>query len=132
MSPTDGSDASPVGSLSRTSYGYPVETMKVEHGGSAVGGSHIANNIGRKRLFGELSADAGTSSVSLVHERNMYPQCKIISQDFKKSNLTKNGLKTTQSLVSEVLDVKQRLHQIEMEMLKLHSKQLAMEKKDGK
>ncbi|KAL6285128.1 hypothetical protein ACE6H2_009518 [Prunus campanulata] len=56
----------------------------------------------------------------------MYPQCKIISQD------SKNGLKTTQSLVSEVLDVKQRLHQINMEMLKLHSKQLAMEKKDGK
>ncbi|BBG98642.1 RNA binding RRM/RBD/RNP motifs family protein, partial [Prunus dulcis] len=116
--------------LGQRSYGYPVETEKVEHGGSAVGKPHTANNIGRKRLFGELSTDPGTSSVSLVHERNMYPQCKNISQDFKKSNLTKNGLKTTQS--QEVLDVKQRLHQIEMEMSKLHSKQLAMEKKDGK
>ncbi|CAL9009396.1 unnamed protein product [Prunus brigantina] len=116
--------------LGQRSYGYTVETKKVEHGGSAVGKPHTANNIGRKRLFGELSTDPGTSSVSLVHERNMYPQCKIISQDFKKSNLTKNGLKTTQS--QEVLDVKQRLHQIEMEMSKLHSKQLAMEKKDGK
>ncbi|XP_034209312.1 uncharacterized protein LOC117622664 isoform X2 [Prunus dulcis] len=116
--------------LGQRSYGYPVETEKVEHGGSAVGKPHNANNIGRKRLFGELSTDPGTSSVSLVHERNMYPQCKNISQDFKKSNLTKNGLKTTQS--QEVLDVKQRLHQIEMEMSKLHSKQLAMEKKDGK
>ncbi|XP_016649464.1 PREDICTED: uncharacterized protein LOC103327493 [Prunus mume] len=116
--------------IGQRSYGYPVETKKVEHGGSAVGKPHTANNIGRKRLFGELSTDPGTSSVSLVHERNMYPQCKIISQDFKKSNLTKNGLKTTQS--QEVLDVKQRLHQIEMEMSKLHSNQLAMEKKDGK
>ncbi|BFG23938.1 hypothetical protein CerSpe_102130 [Prunus speciosa] len=116
--------------LGQRSYGYPVETKKVENGGSAVGKPHTANNIGRKRLFGELSTDPGTSSVSLVHERNMYPQCKNISQDFQKSNLTKNGLKTTQS--QEVLDVKQRLHQIGMEMSKLHSKQLAMEKKDGK
>ncbi|PQQ01290.1 uncharacterized protein Pyn_22725 [Prunus yedoensis var. nudiflora] len=116
--------------LGQRSYGYPVETKKVEHGGSAVGKPHTANNIGRKRLFGELSTDPGNSSVSLVHERNMYPQCKNSSQDFQKSNLTKNGLKTTQS--QEVLDVKQRLHQIGMEMSKLHSKQLAMEKKDGK
>ncbi|KAL6285159.1 hypothetical protein ACE6H2_009549 [Prunus campanulata] len=116
--------------LGQRSYGYPVETKKVEHGGSAMDKPHTANNIGRKRLFGELSTDPGTSSVSLVHERNMYPQCKNISQDFQKSNLTKNGLKTTQS--QEVLDVKQRLHQIGMEMSKLHSKQLAMEKKDGK
>ncbi|PQQ01256.1 uncharacterized protein Pyn_22691 [Prunus yedoensis var. nudiflora] len=45
--------------LGQRSYGYPVETKKVENGGTAVGKPHTANNIGRKRLFGELSTDPG-------------------------------------------------------------------------
>ncbi|KAL6285158.1 hypothetical protein ACE6H2_009548 [Prunus campanulata] len=46
--------------LGQRSYGFPVETKKVEHGGSAVGKPHTADNIGRKMLFGELSTDPDT------------------------------------------------------------------------
>ncbi|TQD79678.1 hypothetical protein C1H46_034752 [Malus baccata] len=113
-----------VPALGTRSYSHPVETRKLNRGGSAMGEPHSANNIGRKRLFGEIRAGPGTGSASLVHERNMDPQYKDISQNFKKPNLTKNGSRTTQKLASEVLEVKERLHQIEMEMSKLQSKQV--------
>ncbi|KAM1512925.1 hypothetical protein ACFX1Z_024423 [Malus domestica] len=113
-----------VPALGTRSYSHPVETRKPNRGGSAMGEPHSANNIGRKRLFGEIRAGPGTGSASLVHERNMDPQYKDISQNFKKPNLTKNGSRTTQKLASEVLEVKERLHQIEIEMSKLQSKQV--------
>lgn len=45
--------------------------------------------------------------------------------------MIKEDSKATPNLISEVLDVKQKLHKIELEMSKLQSKQVEMEK-DGK
>lgn len=45
--------------------------------------------------------------------------------------MIKEDSKATPNLISEVLDVKQKLHKIELEMSKLRSKQVEMEK-DGK
>ncbi|KAE8099837.1 hypothetical protein FH972_017786 [Carpinus fangiana] len=92
---------------------------------------HAVSNIGRKRHFGEVDAGLGSGPVPLVVERNVGLPCKENSQDFKKSNLTKDSKTTTPNLASEVLDVKQKLHQIEMEMSTLRSRQVKIEK-DGK
>ncbi|XP_050241444.1 uncharacterized protein LOC126690384 isoform X2 [Quercus robur] len=92
---------------------------------------HSVSNIKRKRHFGEISTGLGADSVPVVDERNLDLQCKENTQDFKNSNLTKDSKTTTPNMASEVLDVKQRLHQIEIEMSKLRSRRLAMEK-DGK
>ncbi|KAF3965650.1 hypothetical protein CMV_010178 [Castanea mollissima] len=92
---------------------------------------HSVSNIKRKRHFGEISTGLGADSVPVVDERNVDLQCKESTQDFKNSNLTKDSKTTTPNMASEVLDVKHRLHQIEIEMSKLRSRRLAMEK-DGK
>ncbi|KAM5579911.1 hypothetical protein ABKV19_009584 [Rosa sericea] len=95
----------------KRSYSYPVEMEKLEHVDTAVSEPHFANNIGRKRLFGQIS-----------------PECKDTSQNFKKSNVATNDLETKQ----ELLHVKEKLNQIEIEMSKLRSKQVEFEKNDGK
>ncbi|XP_023892618.1 uncharacterized protein LOC112004610 isoform X2 [Quercus suber] len=92
---------------------------------------HSVSNVKRKRHFGEISTGLGADSIPVVDERNVDLQCKENTQDFKNSNLTKDSKTTTPNMASEVLDVKQRLHQIEIEMSKLRSRRLAMEK-DGK
>ncbi|KAB1212919.1 Polyadenylate-binding protein 2 [Morella rubra] len=93
--------------------------------------AHAVNNIRRKRHFGEINAGLGAASVPLVGEQKLGVPRKEDSQDFKKTNLTKDSKTTTPNLGSEVLDVKQRLHQIRMEISKLRSRQIKM-KKEGK
>lgn len=103
---------------------------KLEHVVGTKSEPHVVSNIKRKRHFGEIKAGLGADSVPMVGERNVNLQCRENSQDFKKSNLTKDSKITTPNLAPEVFDVKQRLHQIEIEMSKLRSRRLAMEK-DG-
>ncbi|PRQ51939.1 putative PWI domain, nucleotide-binding alpha-beta plait domain-containing protein [Rosa chinensis] len=92
-------------------YSNPVEMEKLDHVDNAVSEPHFANNIGRKRLFGEIS-----------------PECEDTSQHFKKSDVATNDLKTIQ----ELLHLKEKLNQVEIEMSKLRSKQVEFEKNDGK
>ncbi|KAF5445316.1 hypothetical protein F2P56_034376 [Juglans regia] len=87
---------------------------------------HSANNIRQKRHFGDISLGLGAGSVSSVGERKTGLQSKENLQDLKKPHKT-----TALNLASEVLDVKQKLHQIETEMSRLRSRQMEMEK-DGK
>lgn len=103
------------------------ESRKLERSTRTMHEAHAANNIRRKRHFGEICSDqdalAGCSRKEL--------QCLDFSQFSKRSNMIKEDYKATPNLISEVLDVKQKLHKIELEMSKLRSKQVEMEK-DGK
>lgn len=103
------------------------ESRKLERPTRTMHEAHAANNIRRKRHFGEICTDqdalAGCSRKEL--------QCLDFSQFSKRSNMIKEDSKATPNLISEVLDVKQKLHKIELEMSKLQSKQVEMEK-DGK
>ncbi|XP_042966000.1 uncharacterized protein LOC122299667 isoform X1 [Carya illinoinensis] len=87
---------------------------------------HAANNIRRKRHFGDISLGLGAGSVSSVGGRKTGLKSKENLQDLKKPHKT-----SAPNLASEVLDVKQKLHQIETEMSRLRSRQMEMEK-DGK
>ncbi|XP_061959721.1 polyadenylate-binding protein 2-like isoform X2 [Populus nigra] len=103
------------------------ESRKLERPTRTMHEAHAANNIRRKRHFGEICTDqdalAGCSRKEL--------QCLDFSQFSKRSNMIKEDSKATPNLISEVLDVKQKLHKIELEMSKLRLKQVEMEK-DGK
>ncbi|KAK9281627.1 hypothetical protein L1049_004530 [Liquidambar formosana] len=137
----------------------PGEYRKSEHGVSTISKLHGANNIGRKRHFGEIGTGPATGSVSLLGEKNMGLHDKEYLQDSKRSTLTTQASDTSTNLVSgccplvvksesknkdmtvisnpmqavrnQVVDVKLRLHQIETEMSNLRSRQAEMEK-DGK
>ncbi|PON73695.1 Splicing factor-like protein [Parasponia andersonii] len=89
---------------------------------------HAANNIGRKRLFGETSSGPGSDSVPSRDKRKMEPQINAISHELQKSDLATKDSETSLNLVSTMLGMKQRLEQIEMEMSKLRSKQVEKEK----
>ncbi|THG00981.1 uncharacterized protein LOC114311240 isoform X2 [Camellia sinensis] len=103
----------------------PGECRKMEQGESMICKLHAANDIRRKRHFGEISSGPNSCLVSLVGGSNMdHHQYKESSQDFKRSNSTSEA--AAPALVSQVQDVKQRLHQIEMEMSKLRTKQQVM------
>ncbi|CAL5439729.1 unnamed protein product [Camellia sinensis] len=103
----------------------PGECRKMEQGESMICKLHAANDIRRKRHFGEISSGPNSCLVSLVGGSNMdHHQYKESSQDFKRSNSTSEA--AAPALVSQVHDVKQRLHQIEMEMSKLRTKQQVM------
>lgn len=108
-----------------------AESIKLDNVVGTICETHAVNNIRRKRHFGDISAGLDAGPAPLVGDRNPDLLCKQNSQDFKKSNLTKDSKTATPKMASEVLDVKQRLHQIEMEMEKLRSRQVKMEK-DGK
>ncbi|XP_057958875.1 uncharacterized protein LOC131151623 isoform X2 [Malania oleifera] len=128
-------------------------SRKTEHGVSAICELQVANNIGRKRHFGEISTRRSTASVCSVGEGNSNSQCKKNSKDFKKPNLVAEASKTftptrisagkletikngqnmaanVRPVQTEVLDMKLKLRQIEMEMSRLRSKQAEM-KNDG-
>ncbi|GAV63644.1 RRM_1 domain-containing protein/PWI domain-containing protein [Cephalotus follicularis] len=108
----------------------PPDNCNLEHRVSTVFKPRLGSNIRRKRHFGEIVSSSGRPSVSRC-EKTMDPQCKGFSQDSKKPKFMSNDCTTNPKVDSEVLDVKQRLHQIEMEMSNLRSKQLEMVK-DGK
>ncbi|KAL6134887.1 hypothetical protein ACLB2K_067115 [Fragaria x ananassa] len=113
----------------KISYSYRGEMKKLEHVDTAESEPHFASNIGQKRLFGQISTCHDTDS-ALVDHSNMDPECKDTSQNFKKSSVATNNLKTIQK--QELLDVKEKLNQIEIKMSKLRSKQVEFEKNGGK
>ncbi|XP_059663005.1 uncharacterized protein LOC132308798 isoform X2 [Cornus florida] len=114
----------------RCSVNNSAEYQKMEHY-AAISELHVANNNRRKRHFTENTTGPNYFSVSLVGESNMDSQYKRNSRNSKRSNLTSEKSESVKPvLVSQVQDVKKRLHQIEAEMSKLRSKQLGM-KKDG-
>ncbi|KAL5782845.1 hypothetical protein ACOSP7_007874 [Xanthoceras sorbifolium] len=125
----------------------PSNCRKIAHNVSTINKSHIQDNIGRKRHLSDIVTGPATSSVSLGGKNNVDLQHEKISQEFQKSILAKKDSRTfylsaqtlsTDSKCSitatvkpvqeEVLSVKQRLHQIEIEMSKLRSKQAQAEK----
>ena len=61
--------------------------------------THIANNIRRKRYFGEISTGHAICTVSSDSERNVDIQCKDASQDLKKLILAKKDSKASPNLV---------------------------------
>jgi hypothetical protein len=71
---------------------------KLEHVVGTKSEPHVVSNIKRKRHFGEIKAGLGADSVPMVGERNVNLQCRENSQDFKKSNLTKDSKITTPNL----------------------------------
>ena len=70
-------------------------------GGRASYETHIANNIRRKRYFGEISTGHAICTVSSDSERNVDIQCKDASQDLKKLILAKKDSKTSPILILE-------------------------------
>uniref|UniRef100_A0A2N9J6N8 RRM domain-containing protein n=1 Tax=Fagus sylvatica TaxID=28930 RepID=A0A2N9J6N8_FAGSY len=74
---------------------------KLEHVVGTKSEPHVVSNIKRKRHFGEIKAGLGADSVPMVGERNVNLQCRENSQDFKKSNLTKDSKITTPNLAPE-------------------------------
>ncbi|XP_050381749.1 uncharacterized protein LOC126798748 isoform X3 [Argentina anserina] len=112
----------------KRSYSYHGEMKKLEHINTTVSEPHFASNIGRKRLFGQISTSLDTGS-ALVDQNSRDRRCKDTSQKFKKSNVGTNDMKTIQN--QELLDVKEKLNQIEIEMSKLRSKKVEFEN-DGK
>ncbi|KAK1551301.1 hypothetical protein Q3G72_033572 [Acer saccharum] len=120
---------------------------KIEQAVSTIHKSHIQNNIGKKRHSSEISTGPAISSVSLVGENNVDLQHKkklqelqksiVANKDSKPSSLPPQTLSTdsqcnitatVKPVQEEVLNVKQRLHQIEIEMSKIRSKQAQKEK----
>jgi hypothetical protein len=77
-----------------------AESRKFDHVLGTICKHHAVSNIGRKRHFGEVDAGLGSGPVPLVVERNVGLPCKENSQDFKKSNLTKDSKTTTPNLAS--------------------------------
>ncbi|KAA8521002.1 hypothetical protein F0562_011710 [Nyssa sinensis] len=115
----------------RCTANNPGEHRKMEHD-VTISKLHIANNIRRKRHFGEISTGPSSGSVSVVGENAMDPQYKESADDVKRLTMTSQASEATKpALVSQVQDVKKRLLQIESEMSKLRAKQLKM-KKDGR
>ncbi|XP_062109957.1 uncharacterized protein LOC133821822 [Humulus lupulus] len=92
---------------------------------------HTSGDNRQKRLFREISSGPSIGSVPSKDKGKMEPQVKEISLEFKRSNVATKDSNTTPIVVSKVLDMKQRLNQIEMEMTKLRSKQVEL-KMDGK
>ncbi|KAL5554541.1 hypothetical protein UlMin_041942 [Ulmus minor] len=110
-------------------YNNPAENEKSKYGVIATCEPHLADNIRRKRLFGEISTGPSTGSLTLACKRKTDHLANYISRNVKKSNLITKDLNADPN--KKMLDVKQKLQQIEMEMSKLRLKQAVMEK-DGK
>ncbi|GKV37754.1 hypothetical protein SLEP1_g45744 [Rubroshorea leprosula] len=108
-----------------------IKSRMPNPGASAICQQLTGSNIRGKRHFEEISTCPAMDLVSSASEKNVNSQCKEASQDLKKPNLITKNLITSPNLISEVLDVKQRLCQVEIEMLKVRAKQLKKEN-DGK
>ncbi|GLT85097.1 hypothetical protein SLE2022_032990 [Rubroshorea leprosula] len=108
-----------------------IKSRMPNPGASAICQQLTGSNIRGKRRFEEISTCPAMDLVSSASEKNVNSQCKEASQDLKKPNLITKNLITSPNLISEVLDVKQRLCQVEIEMLKVQAKQLKKEN-DGK
>ncbi|XP_052210087.1 uncharacterized protein LOC127813246 isoform X2 [Diospyros lotus] len=102
------------------------ECRKLEQGANMISKLHAANNIRRKRHFGEISSGPSSPSVSLVGKGGINQQDHERSHDFRKLNSSAGA--TAPDLVSRVQDMKQKLQQIELEMAKLRTKQLQMKR----
>ncbi|KAK4852867.1 hypothetical protein QYF36_000355 [Acer negundo] len=119
---------------------------KIEQAVSTIHKSRIQNNIRKKRHSSEISSGPAISPVSLVGENNVDPQHKknlqelwksiVADKDSKSSSLPPQTLSTdskcnrtamVKPVQEEVLNMKQRLHQMEIEMSKLRSKQAQKE-----
>ncbi|KAK2658764.1 hypothetical protein Ddye_005297 [Dipteronia dyeriana] len=120
---------------------------KIEQAASTIHQSHFQNNVGKKRRSSEISTGPAISSVSLVGENNVDLQHTkklqelrksiVANKDSKPSSLPPQTLSTdskcnitamVKPVQEEVLNVKQRMHQIEIELSKIRSKQAQKEK----
>lgn len=88
------------GDVPRLSNKDLAKSKKSEHVVGKTCEAHAVNNIRRKRHFGEISAGLGAASVPLVGELKLGVPRKEDSQDFKKTNLTKDSKTTTPNLGS--------------------------------
>lgn len=81
-------------------YNNLAESRKLDHVVGTICEPHAVSNIRRKRHFGEIRTGVVASPAPLVGERNVGLPCKENTQDFKKSNLTKDFKTTTPNLAS--------------------------------
>ena len=80
-------------------YNNAGESGNPEGGAYGTCEPHAANNIGRKRLFGETSSGPSDSAPSR-DKRKIEPQVKVISQESKESDLATNDSEMSLNLVS--------------------------------